>query len=109
MPTTASKALGARIKSARLRKGLSQEALAEAIGSSRRNVMRWEGGHNEPRLLTIAAIAGVTEQPLEFFAQESDSSPESRAVEDALGQFLGCLYGAVREEVQKCLAAEVAT
>jgi len=42
--------LGKRIRLARERAGLTQEAMAEAIGVSRTAVARWETGDNEPKL-----------------------------------------------------------
>jgi transcriptional regulator with XRE-family HTH domain len=47
----------------RLRKGLTQAALAEQLGLSRRNIENWEQGHREPDLRTLRLLAntlGVT-------------------------------------------------
>ena len=37
-----------KLKEARAKTGLSQKGLADALGTSRRNIENWEGGKNEP-------------------------------------------------------------
>ena len=59
--------LGNRIREARERAGLSQESLAPLAGTSRRHIMRIEGGHHRPRpdlLGAIAAAVGTTPDEL---------------------------------------------
>lgn len=46
---------------------MTQAALARRIETSERNVQRWEGGLNEPRIAQIARISDATRQPIEFF------------------------------------------
>jgi transcriptional regulator with XRE-family HTH domain len=46
---------------------MTQAALARQIETGERNVQRWEGGENEPRIAQLVRIAYVTGQPLEFF------------------------------------------
>ena len=53
-------AVGARIRDARLAAGFSQEAFAEAIGTSRRHVMRLEGGMHRPSRPMLTRIAQAT-------------------------------------------------
>ena len=48
--------VGPTITRARREVGLSQQALAEEIGTSQSAVSRWEHGHDEPRLRTLIAI-----------------------------------------------------
>ena len=48
---------GAIIKSARLRKGISQYALAEAAGVGRRFVQGVENGHHEAKISTLFSMA----------------------------------------------------
>jgi transcriptional regulator with XRE-family HTH domain len=45
------------VRSARDAAGLSQTQLAERIGTTQPVVSRWERGHDEPRLSTLARIA----------------------------------------------------
>jgi len=53
-----SRELGAQISSARVKSGLSQEALGRAIGKvSRQQVYRWEAGGRTPSALALRAIA----------------------------------------------------
>lgn len=59
--------IGSRIRAAREAKGLSQERLATLVKTSRRNVLRWEGGYNTPRVEHIEAIARETDQTVDFF------------------------------------------
>ena len=52
-----------RIKELREEKKLSQTALAESVGTSQRNIGRWENGENEPtysQLVKLADYFGVT-------------------------------------------------
>lgn len=55
--------IGKRIKSARQKAGMSQEELAQAIGSTKSAVSRYEAGKRQPRydqLLNIADALGVS-------------------------------------------------
>lgn len=49
--------VGEKIKNARQIKGMSQEALARAIGSTKSTISKYELGHREPSLDTIQRIA----------------------------------------------------
>lgn len=73
----------ARLKSARLRVGKSQEQIAAEVGTSRRHWIRWEGGHNLPSAVFIAKIAEATGQTSAFLNGEpSLSADESTLSED---------------------------
>lgn len=52
-------ALGQRIKSARLREGLTQAALAEKVGVAQAAVSFWEAGHARPELATLQKLEQV--------------------------------------------------
>ena len=54
-----------RIKELRLEKNLTQSDVAEAIGTSQRNIGRWENGENEPAAIYVKALA-------EFFGVSAD-------------------------------------
>lgn len=45
------------IKRLRLARGLSQEALGEALGQHRTTVSKWESGPNAPKLDDLAPLA----------------------------------------------------
>jgi transcriptional regulator with XRE-family HTH domain len=49
--------LGARIRAARVRAGLSQAALGRAIGRELRHIQRYEADDTYPPLMVLAAIA----------------------------------------------------
>lgn len=56
--------LGERIKLARQAAGISQEELAEKIGTKQSQVWRWESNRAEPRISFLKKIAEVTGVPL---------------------------------------------
>lgn len=56
--------LGERIKLARQAAGISQEELAEKIGTKQTQVWRWESNRAEPRISFLKKIAEVTGVPL---------------------------------------------
>lgn len=62
--------LNQRIIWARNRADISQEWLALSIGTSRRHMIRIEGGQSRPGPVFRARIAEVTGQPPEFFEDE---------------------------------------
>ncbi len=59
---------GARIKAARLLKGLSQTELAERLGVSQPAVAHWESGAHAPRYALLPRIAAMLEIPREDIA-----------------------------------------
>lgn len=46
---------------------MSQAQLARAINTTEKNISRWEGGQNQPRVTSIVAIATATGHDLDFF------------------------------------------
>src|SRR5689334_5224408 len=78
-PPSELKSLGERLRDHRLRLGLSQEALASAIGASARSIHRWERNlaipqeHSRSRLCHVFGID--PQQLLEsWLAQETSSA-----------------------------------
>lgn len=65
-----------RIVWARRDKGISQERLAEQIGTSRRHMIRIEKGQHRPGPALRARIAEATEQPEAFFEDEDDEESD---------------------------------
>jgi transcriptional regulator with XRE-family HTH domain len=103
MPSTtyraASAKMGLRIKNARDSAGLSQAKLAVAIKTSRRNILRWEGGYNMPRGEHIAAIAEATGKSTDYFL--GDDEEEEAALSRAVNDFAKALLTRVREVAQE--------
>jgi transcriptional regulator with XRE-family HTH domain len=60
----ARRALGARIRTRRLHKNLTQEALAERSGLDRSTVQRIEGALNDPRHSHLIRIANALDTTL---------------------------------------------
>ena len=54
-----------RIKELRLERNLTQSEVAKAIGTSQRNIGRWENGENTPAAIYVKALA-------EFFCVSAD-------------------------------------
>ena len=52
----------------RLGKGLSQTALAQAVGTSQSHIARLEKGHDDPRLSTIRRLANALDTGLDEIA-----------------------------------------
>lgn len=48
------------VRAARRTAGLTQQQLAERLGTTQSVISRWERGHDEPRLSTLAGIARAT-------------------------------------------------
>jgi transcriptional regulator with XRE-family HTH domain len=57
--------IGETLKTYRINKGLSQEALADKLFVSHQAISRWETGKSLPNLDTLAALSKLYEAPLE--------------------------------------------
>ncbi len=68
-----------RIREAREARGLSGEALAEAIGVSRQAVAQFETGQASPAGETMSRIIGTTGQPISFFTTLPPRAGEPRS------------------------------
>lgn len=67
---------GQRLRQERLRRQLSQEALAEALDTSPRSICRWEQGQALPHIsmrLMLSRFFGIP--PEEFFAEQEEHPP----------------------------------
>ncbi|MBU5486439.1 helix-turn-helix transcriptional regulator [Clostridium sp. MSJ-11] len=64
--------IGDLIKTKRMEKGLSQDQLAQLIGSTQRVVSNWEANKNEPSPVYIPKLSNTLNIPLE----ELTSTPE---------------------------------
>lgn len=87
---------GERIRNARHAAGMTQKALAHAIGTGERNIPRWEKNQNEPRAEHIAAIAKATGRSIEFFyAAGGEDDDELEAAPMPSAQFIEDLMAAL--------------
>ena len=101
--------MGARIQELRRQKGLSQEALGEALGVSRQAISKWESDTTIPEVdklvalsrlfgVSVGALLGVEEEPepgetepgpgAEKRAPEELTDRELRAIEAIVGRYL---------------------
>lgn len=60
--------LSEKIRQARTDAGMSQPALAEAIGVTKRSISYWETTDRQPDFAHLTKIARATGKPLDFFA-----------------------------------------
>ena len=67
--------IGAKIKELRLRKGLTQEELADQTGLSVRTIQRIENGEVDPRTYTLNALAEALGVELESLTSISVKTP----------------------------------
>lgn len=58
--------IGMKIKELRLEKGLSQAAVAQAVGVSKRAIIFWEQGVNEPKASYIARLSTFFEVSADY-------------------------------------------
>ena len=69
--------LGARIKSLRTQRGLSQEALAGQLEVSHQAVAKWESGKSQPSTANLRALCGVFGVSLDALVSgEEPAAPE---------------------------------
>lgn len=61
-----------RIKDLREEKQISQSALAVAIGTSQRNIGRWENKENEPTYSQLIKLADFFEVSIDYLVGRSD-------------------------------------
>ena len=73
---TRTNTVGERIVQARRRAGISQERLAERIGTSRRHMIRLEKGVHRPGKVFIERIAEATGQDESFFTVDGDEDDD---------------------------------
>lgn len=67
--------IGKLVKSLRLRKGLTQEELADKTDISVRTIQRIENGEVDPRAYTLQAIASALDVEYDIFSQTLDAVP----------------------------------
>jgi transcriptional regulator with XRE-family HTH domain len=70
VPITHPNYIGVILRDFRLAAGLTQGAMAEAVGVTRSQIWEVESGKHSPRLKTIVSIAGVAGYDLVFVKRE---------------------------------------
>lgn len=80
-----------RLKEMRLRRGLTQTELAQRAGVTKRQIIRWEKGENEPDAWSIGRLAkaldvtsdwflGLTEKSQNHYSEQELSAEERKIV-----------------------------
>jgi transcriptional regulator with XRE-family HTH domain len=94
---------GAKLRSARLRTGKSQERIAVEVGTSRRQWLRWEGGYHLPSQEYLDRIGAAVGQE-NLFAADGDGTPEDDDEEAASMRLLELLYSQLGTALGKASA-----
>lgn len=88
---------GRKLRRARNLTGLSQENFAPDIGTTRRHLIRLEGGEHRPSGALLSRIAERTGEPVESFGYPSDDDEEAEAaMREAFHLFVDLLGRLVR-------------
>ena len=74
--------LGAKIKSLRKRKGLTQKELAEAIPTSFSTFRRWENDIHTPNLKELSRLAEILDVSANEFIEDNDTSEHIKSKEN---------------------------
>ena len=61
-----------RLRAVRLARGFTMQQVADAINVQLRSYQRYEGGHFEPALQTLAAIADFLSVPTDFLLERDE-------------------------------------
>lgn len=67
-----------RIEELREEKGITQNEIAEAIGTSRTNIGRWEKGLNEPSYTYVIKLANFFNVSVDYLIGNEESFPTVR-------------------------------
>jgi transcriptional regulator with XRE-family HTH domain len=101
--------IGRRIRWARRSAGLSQDALAAKIGTTRQVIIRWEKDRHLPNLESRQKLAAATGQPAEFFAERPTVREDEDEEETELAmRVLQTLRAVVRAEQRRSSPDEAA-
>lgn len=76
--------IGSRIREARLRKGISQRALGEAVGATRGTIANYEADVSEPKSDMFGKLATVLDVSTDYLFQ--DIVPSAMLGEDAFSE-----------------------
>ena len=70
------------LKLLRVEKGISQQKLADAIGSNQQSIHRYENGDYEPDIQTLSLLADYFETSIDFLVGRTDIRKRIEPVED---------------------------
>ena len=73
--------LPARLKQARLYRGMTLEAVAEALDSSFTTIWRYEAGQRRPSGPTLYTLAALYGKTVEWFFGDSEEDSEQSSIE----------------------------
>ena len=74
--------LPARLKEARLQRGMTLEGVADALETSFTTIWRYEAGQRQPSGSTLYALASLYRKPVEWFFEDSPSVEADAEVSD---------------------------
>jgi transcriptional regulator with XRE-family HTH domain len=77
-------AIAALVRGVRLEAGLSQAALAERLGTTQSAISRWEAGHDEPRIGSLAAILRACGLRLSLVVETADDGVDRAQIRQQL-------------------------
>lgn len=81
---------GTQLRLARKRRGLTQKALADAIGARHNSVSNWEAGRNRPDPDTVHSLCALLEVDPNYFYETDPPESQLSGIEFAL-------FGEVRQ------------
>ena len=70
--------IGKKLQKLRKQKGLTQEALAEAVGVARQTIVKWEAGESMPDLEMSGRLASALEVTLDDLVNAPEDELDSR-------------------------------
>ncbi len=88
LPNPFSRALGQRIRAARLARGMSQEELAALIQRRRPAISEMENGKMEPDVSTLLHLARALEKPLDYFVSGLAAAPTDQPSADEIKHYI---------------------
>jgi transcriptional regulator with XRE-family HTH domain len=100
--------LSERIREARLSAGLSQVKLAQLLGTTRRTVLKWEAGDNQPGALYGARLEQVLNQPPGTLSPARLGKPTTNGRVSELEEKMETVLREVRELKQLLLVGRAA-
>ena len=68
--------IGARIERAREFRKMDRNQLADAVGCSYREILRWETTNQEPKAMTLKKIADALGVKVDYFVEEEIKNPQ---------------------------------
>lgn len=83
--------LGARIAALRKRSGLTQEQLAQHLGTTRQAVSKWESDKSEPDIATLIRIGEVFQVSMDYLLLGKGNPGQDTSAERRKRWFLPCL------------------